>query len=255
MIKWCSYCIHFIGECEPWGDYQISHGVCPACYQRLLTSDVPHPGPVQEFKAFFRSMQRLARLDHPGDVARILAESRRLGIPAMDLMLGILQPLLVEIGLLWAAGRVTVAAEHHFSALVDDLLAHLRPGPDPAAEPGPPRLVLLGAEGNDHVLGLKMAGPYFLAAGVPTLTLLTPLPARELLELLDHHRPAAVGFSIALPEQLAQVQETARRIRRLPAPPRHLLVGGAAARAGLALDPALDLRLCRQLPEALALLR
>ena len=84
---------------------------------------------VQEIKAFFRSMQKIARSDGQPDMDEILKESRRLHIPPMDLMLGILQPLLVEMGELWVSGEITVATEHRFSELVCDLMMHIRNDP------------------------------------------------------------------------------------------------------------------------------
>jgi CheY-like chemotaxis protein len=117
----------------------------------------------------------------------------------------------------------------------------------------PPRLLLVSAEDNRHTLGLQMAEPFFIANGVPTLTVLAGLPLKEVLDLLEFHKPEAVGFSVALAGQMNQVRKAAGRIRNLPDPPLHLLVGGPAVRRGLELDPALGIRACRQLSDVLSL--
>lgn len=255
MIKWCSYCLHFISECEPWDDYQISHGVCDTCFGKVSTSNPPDLAALKGLRAFFHSMQLVARSGSPMDVDLFLEESNRHHLLPMDLLLGILQPLLVEIGNLWAAGQVTVTTEHRFSALVGELLAHVRRELKQDPRPESPKLLLLTAEGNYHVLGLKMAEPFFVANGVPTITVVPGLPIEEVMDLLERHQPWAVGFSVALESQMDQVLQVAKRVKQLSGPPRHILVGGPAVRMGLELDPSLGIRVCRQLSEVLSLLQ
>jgi CheY-like chemotaxis protein len=198
-------------------------------------------------------MQLVARSGSPMEVGQILEESKRHHILPMDLLLGILQPLLVEIGKLWASGQATVAMEHRFSDLVGELLAHVRKDFKQDPKPESPKLLLLTAEGNYHVLGLKMAEPFFVANGVPTITVVPGLPIEEVLDLLDRHQPWAVGFSVALESQMVQVHQVAERVRQLPGPPRHILVGGPVVRMGLELDPSLGILACRQLSDVLPL--
>lgn len=253
MIKWCSYCLHFISECEPWDDYQISHGVCDACFKKVTASTPPAPKAFQDLRAFFHSMQMVARSGQPMDVGLMLEESSRHHIRPMDLLLGMLQPLLVEIGELWASGQVTVSMEHRFSDLVGDLLAHVRRGFRQDPRPESPKLLLLTAEGNRHVLGLRMAEPFFVANGVPTITVVPGLPIEEVMDLLERHQLWSVGFSVAMASQMDQVQEVAKRVKKLSGPPRHILVGGPAVRMGLELDPSLGILAFRQLSDVLPL--
>ena len=254
MIKWCSYCVRFLCECEPYDDCMISHGVCQACYQKALASGAPDKKSFQELKDFFRSMQLIAHSGNPAEVHSIIEESRRLHIPPMDLLLGILQPLLVEIGKLWASGAVTVATEHRFSALVGDLLAQIRIDSHGDARPVSPQLMLINAEENYHTLGLQIGEVYFMACDIPTLTVVPGLPIKEVMDLLDLHKPKAVGFSVALAPQMKQVWEVAERMQGLPDPPKHLLVGGAAVRKGLDSERSLWIHVCRQLTDVPPLL-
>lgn len=253
MIKWCSYCLHFISECEPWDDYQISHGVCHACFEKVSASNTLDAEAFQGLRAFFHYMQLVARSGSPIEVGLILEESNRHHILPMDLLLGILQPLLVEIGKLWASGQITVATEHRFSDLVGEILSHVRREFNQVPRPESPKLLLLTAEGNAHVLGLKMAEPFFVANGVPTITVTPGLPIEEVLDLLERHQPWAVGFSVALASQMDQVHEVAKLAKQLSGPSRHILVGGPAVRMGLELDPSLGILACRQLSDVLPL--
>jgi methanogenic corrinoid protein MtbC1 len=254
LIRWCSYCCRFICECEPWDDYRITHGVCQSCFQLAAAGNLPDLQAMEEIKRFFRSMQDLARSGTPGEVDGILRHSRSLRVAPMDLLLGILQPLLVEIGQLWKAGRVTVAAEHQFTALAGRLMAQVRKESPGAAASGPAKLVLVNAEGNDHSLGLMMAEYYFVACGIATLRVKEGSSVQEILDLLDGHRPEAVGFSVAMAPQMRQVRKVVARIGELAHPHPHILLGGPAVRMGLDLGLASGIRPCRQPLEGLRFL-
>jgi methanogenic corrinoid protein MtbC1 len=251
MIKWCSYCIRFIGEVAPYEDFLITHGVCQACAPKVLSFGPSDKRDSQALRTFFQSLQETARTGTRNEVARILEKRRRLDLSTLDLMMGMLQPLLTEIGALWAVGKVTVSTEHRFSALAGDLLAQARLEAGLEARSGPPSLLLITAEDNYHTLGLQMAEIYFAAHGLTTLTVTPGLPPGEVLDLVAFHQPQAVGFSLAQAHGMNQILALAKRLHALPMPPRHVLVGGAAARRGL--DPATGVRICRDLAEVLPL--
>ena len=257
MLKWCAYCQHFIGECEPFDEYLISHGVCHACAPKVLDFSADDRQALGGVQAFFAALQASARDQRALDLGFVLEESRRLAVRPLDLMMGVFQPLLHEIGALWADGKVTVAMEQRFSALVDDWLAaqRLRAAEGAAAEPGRPSLILLNAEGNHHRFGLQMAESFFSALAIPCLTVTQGLPLDEILALLDQHRPQALGFSVALPGQMKQVLEVAEAAKALPVPPRHILVGGPAVRQGQCGAPGPGIHACRELTEILPFLQ
>ena len=245
MIKWCSYCLHFMDECEPYDRYIISHGVCPDCAPKALAFTRADKDALQGLRTFFIDLQTAARAGVALDWAEVLEESRWLGIPPLDLLMGLLQPLLEEVGELWARGRMTVLAEHRFTAMAEALAARLRQ--DGQAMAATPRLLLVNADRNFHTLGVQMAELYFTAIGLPHLTIAPGLPTEELLDLVRLHRPEVLGFSVALVQHLAQVETVARRLGDLPFTPPVLLVGGPAVRQGLVPDPALGIQVCRSL--------
>ena len=257
MLKWCAYCQGFMGECEPFDQFLISHGLCQACAPKFLTFSLADKQGLQGLSQFFVSLQKAARDPAPLPFGAILAESRRLAVPPLDLMMGVFQPLLDEVGALWAAGQLTVAMEHRFTALVNDWVATHRAdtAEGPRVQPGRPRLILLNAEGNFHVLGLQMAECYCASVGIPALTIMPGLPLSEILDLVDQHRPQVLGFSVALADQMTQVLEVADRVKALAVPPQHILVGGAAARQGLEVAPGLGIQVCRALTDMLPFLQ
>jgi methanogenic corrinoid protein MtbC1 len=251
MIKWCAYCQQFMHECRPFEDYQITHGICKVCFPKVAASVPKDKQGLEGVTSFYRSMEKIAFSGSTRDVAAILEESRRLGIRPLDLMMGILQPLLAQIGELWLANKISVAEEHRFSTLVGDLLALSRQEQPGDAQRPAPELIMLNALDNYHVLGLQMAEVFFSTQGIPTLTVVPGLPTTEIIDLLALHRPRALGVSVALPAHMQQVREVVNRLGELPAPPTRILVGGPAIRLGLEPDPSHRFTLCNTFDDAL----
>lgn len=243
VIKWCSYCQHFIEEVEPFEDFTLTHGVCAECAPRVADFSLAERTAAHEFRLFFSALHRTAVHGSRIEASHLLEESQRLGIRPMDLMMGLLQPLLREIGRLWARGEITVATEHRFTALATDLVAHFRAAL-PAPAQGQPELALFTAEGNYHTLGLQMAEAHCAAIGLPALIVVPGLPTGEVLDLLRRHRPQVVGFSVAMPEQMAQVRAVAEALEHLPPLRLPIQVGGPAVRLGLELSPDPRIQLC-----------
>lgn len=254
MILWCDYCQQFITEIEPFDDYGVSHSVCRSCALKVATSGQADVDALAGIIDFYHSLDYIALSWEPPDIDAILAESRRLGIRPVDLMVGVLQPLLAKVGDMWSAGELSVASEHRITTMVQDLLIGLHePGKRRGREPKP-RVILINAENNFHTLGLTMAEVYFASYGIPALMVVPGLPTEEILDVIARTRPEIVGFSVALSTQMAQVREVAARLRPLPGRPKHFVVGGPAVRLGLNPDITLRIRVCKNLAEVAGLL-
>ena len=255
MIRWCSYCQRFMDEKEPYDNYLVTHGVCADC----LGKDDDHLARagtrVAPIAAFYAELRRTVLGGAEPDLEQLLARCQAYGGRPMDLMMGMLQPLLYEIGDLWAQGRITVAIEHRFSALAGELIKHFQPS-GPARAPGrAPSLVLLPAWGNHHILGLEMARSYFAASGFPAQVETAWMSTSGLLDQLERQDLKALGFSVALPAQMEQVYEVAQALGPRGHRTPRILVGGPAVRRGLELraDLGQGIRLCMTLQEAAAL--
>jgi methanogenic corrinoid protein MtbC1 len=254
VIKWCAYCQQFITEIEPFDDYRVSDGVCRSCLPKLGTLEKANVDALADIIDFYRALDYIALSSEQPDIDTILAESRRLGIRPVDLMVGLLHPLLAKIGDLWSAGELSVASEHRITTMVQDLLTGLREPGKPRGRQVDPRVVLINAENNYHTLGLTMAEVFFASHGIPALTVVPGLPTEEILALVARTRPEVLGFSVALSTQMAQIREVAGRLRPLPGRPKHFLIGGPAVRMGLNPDLSFGIRVCRNLAEVVGLL-
>ena len=92
--------------------------------------------------------------------------------------------------------------------------------------------LLLPALDNLHTLGIEMAGSFGAGIGLKVRVAASGLPTALLLPLLAELQPRAVGLSIALPAQVAQVLEVAEALDAWPGPRPLLLAGGHAVRRG-----------------------
>jgi methanogenic corrinoid protein MtbC1 len=237
MIVWCAYCQTFQGEKAPIDAYALTHGVCASCEARAAIDDEAAVRAIQPIVAFYARLRAQAEASAAIPARALLDEAKSLGIAPIDLLWGMLQPLLYEIGDLWSQGRVTIATEHRFSMNVEtvlDAIAETLPAPAPARR-GAVDFLLVNAEGDHHVIGVRMVDLFLRMRGRSTFLVVPGLPSREVLALAGELEPKTIGVSIALPEHAVRVREivdgTSGFLRR----PR-VIVGGWAVKMGLSLD-------------------
>ena len=132
MIRWCSNCQTYQGEVPPFDSYAITHGICEVCAAKGLMLGGPALAKIQPIVDFHNRVREEAKAGFITPPHSLLAEAITLEIQPIDLLIGLLQPALYEIGELWARGEVSIATEHRFSATVEDLttlvLEHVRHG-------------------------------------------------------------------------------------------------------------------------------
>jgi len=236
VIRWCSYCQRFLGEVPPLDSYDLTHGICRVCRERETFHDQEALERLDPVKRFFAEIKVLALSGAPFAPRDLLEQSRRLGIAPLDFLMGILQPLLYEIGERWARGEVTVVTEHRFTALTAAFiqLAEIGLQAPPASDA---RVVLLSAHENYHTLGIQIASAYLHLSGVACEAIYPSLPLAEAIALVRRRRPLVLGFSVAAPAQMQYVHDIVREVPshgvRLP----RILVGGSLVRTGRLPDP------------------
>lgn len=153
-------------------------------------------------------------------------------------------PLLEEIGDSWAQGELEIRHEHFFSEVLEDQLRSLRV-PLQASAGGRP-VVVASLPNELHSLGLQIAALNIAASG-RTVHILGPnLPAEEIVSAAGTLGAIAVGLSISLYADPANVQEQAEAIRSGLPDHVELWLGGAGAAvfndlpAGMVGVPTLD---------------
>ncbi|QSX78707.1 MerR family transcriptional regulator [Agrilutibacter solisilvae] len=148
-------------------------------------------------------------------------------LPMTVLLTRVVMPLLREVGLRWADGRLAVAQERLVSSLLRmRLLAVLSPPPREQR----PRVLFATLPGERHELGLIAAALQAQDAGMPVLYLGTELPADEIARVADKLDAAGVALSSMDPEQARPALAELRQLDRVLAPAVPVWLGGANAR-------------------------
>ena len=148
-------------------------------------------------------------------------------LPMAILMGRVVMPLLQEVGLRWADGRLAVAQERLVSSLLRmRLLAVLSPPPRERR----PRVVFATLPGERHELGLIAVALQAHEAGVPVLYLGTELPAIEIARVAAKLDAAGVALSSLDPQQARSALEELRQLDAALAPGLPVWLGGANAR-------------------------
>lgn len=208
MIRWCCYCQAFLGERAPYDDPQFTHTICPACDAKL-EQDAPLDRETHAVRELFRQILDRARSGDEHACAPLLERARELGLGTESVLVGLLQPALYQAGLDWQGGTMSVTAEHRLTRWCGRALALIPPAP--RATP-PIDLLIIQTPGNAHTLGARIAGRALEARGFAVEVVTPGVPVGEMIALARELRPAAIGFSCALP---ASVQVAAELIMQL----------------------------------------
>jgi len=186
-------------------DFGITHGMCPRCKAKgakQLDLEMDH-------SLFLKHSQaELMQVGERGDVqaaATIIEMAKSWGIRPVEMLIGLIAPLLYVIGEGWEQGKVSVAEEHRFTLFCEDvfrLVDEAFRGKDVETRHSQGlRVVLLNAYGNDHTLAIRILALWLKAKGFDALVLDPPPPPALLSATVRNLKPAAVLISLALSEQ------------------------------------------------------
>jgi DNA-binding transcriptional MerR regulator len=162
------------------------------------------------------------------DASRLLACAFAL-FTVEQVIEGMIEPALGEIGERWAQGKATITTEHFASALLRAQLEALYRS-EPLPDAGP--LILVGcAPGELHELGALVLALLLrrLRSGLRVVYLGQSVEPGQLLETIQAQRPAVVCLSACLAEHRQGIADLSRRLETLPAIQRPSLVFGGQA--------------------------
>ncbi|MEI6127109.1 MAG: cobalamin B12-binding domain-containing protein, partial [Pseudomonadota bacterium] len=112
-------------------------------------------------------------------------------------------------------------------------LHHLR-------QSGRPQVLLVNAEDNHHVLGIRMLEFMLMLHQVSTYTVFPVIPTAEVFKLIQELNPPIVGISVSLGIQMHSVRELLELVKNLEPPLKpQIYIGGQSIRLGL--NPQLNL--------------
>ncbi len=179
--------------------------------------------------------------------AAVLDDASSARLRAVDILLGIVAPMLYEIGRQWERAVISVADEHRFTTFCEELfdLVSTRRSPELAsrlATVSGEDVVLLNAAGNQHTLALRILSLWLAHEGVHTWPVsrdgdvadAVAHTVAETMALVQRVNPKMVLVSMSLAEQRAGVVAVVESLTTLPETRRpRILVGGYAVKMGL----------------------
>jgi hypothetical protein len=241
MLKWCSYCQQLMHEIAPYDDLGITHGMCGDCKPKHLDA---HVEPDLTHARFVGAIQsRLAEAGWRNDLAAaeaVIATCGAANMRGVDILVGVIAPLLYQIGRDWELGLITVADEHRFTRFCEDvftIIVRTRGASLVHAEGESGQRVdtlLMNAPGNSHTLAMRMLVLWLADKGMAARVLTRPLSIPDLVILLGSARPRRLLISLALVGQVAGVVEIIEGLAALPGRSRpRIIVGGHAVKHGL----------------------
>lgn len=138
----------------------------------------------------------------------------------------LLTPAMYHIGALWENNEITVADEHLATAICDFVISAV--DHRELAEQGAERKVMvLGPEGEDHYIGLKMVAGLFREHGWSVKYMGPNLPLPHALAAAEKWKPDVIALSAALVYRLPSLKTYTQEFLALEIKPA-VLVGGRA---------------------------
>ena len=232
MLRWCAYCQEFQGEIAPLDIFTTTHGICPACQAKgmaQLDSEIGNSHRLREIQGLLYAAGKA------GDMAaapRIVHSALAAGLRPVDILVGLITPLLYLIGVEWETNLITVADEHRFTSFCERVfelvVPEVKAGDVPIPGTRDALVFLMNARGNHHNLGIRILSLWLQSKGIRSRNLHPPPSPDTVFQLATETRPRAILISLALESQKAYVYSIARTIEALPRPSPTLIVGGHA---------------------------
>lgn len=237
MLRWCAYCQEFQGEVAPLDTYATTHGICPVCKAKgigRLDTEIGNSHRVRDIQ------ELLYEAGKTGEVAAassIVHRAFEAGLRPVDILVGIITPLLYRIGAEWESHEITVADEHRFTSFCERVFELVKLEAITAGAPNQgdchAQVFLTNARGNSHTLGIRIVALWLQSKGIETREFDPPPSAEALVELVAEIRPQAILISLALDRQKSYVWAIAQRLEALQHPRPTLIVGGYAIKQKL----------------------
>jgi methanogenic corrinoid protein MtbC1 len=187
---------------------------------REVATDGPSPGP---------SVASVLAAVGRDDVSGLRSALRQgaLALGPKRFLTELAHPVCVQVGELWAAGKLEVRHEHVLSECLSAQLRIMMSAYEDRA--GASRVLLATLSGERHGLGLEMVQVYLAVSQVTPVLLGIDTPADQIVEAARSHAADAIGLLVT---EASDLEATTKHLRWMIAElPRRiaLWIGGAAA--------------------------
>jgi len=183
---------------------------------KILTSNAPMRSQVDldaKHVSIYAADYTQALIDGNKKQAETIAlQSLTQSLNLIDMEVGIIQPAMIEIGLLWQQNKLTVAQEHLATAISQNVLARAFAKAE-FSDPIEKKIICACVEGNHHGLGLRMISDAYEVSGWDVSFLGTDTPNRSIISQVDKEKPDALALSVSMPHQILGLKELLIQLR------------------------------------------
>ena len=237
MLKWCSYCQQFMGEAPDFENLIITHGTCQECHPATLRPEKLDLTHARFLKSIQHELWNAGQHNDLKAAESTIDDAVNAGLRPVDILIGIIAPILYQVGEDWKKGTLTVEGEHQFTAFCEKVIDLVDFNFNVSAFANPMaalETLLTSAPGNRHTLAVRILALWLASKGRRTQIVDTQNNLQQLLSLIRTTRIKLLLISISLAEQCNGVKEIIGRIAELPMPIRpKVVVGGYAVKLGL----------------------
>jgi methanogenic corrinoid protein MtbC1 len=240
MLKWCSYCQQFMHEIAPYDDFSVTHGLCGSCdatHQDLFATDEIQRA--HFLSEVFQALFDAGRHEDFKAASRIVEKAIASNCRPVDILIGMISPMLFEIGEEWKRGALSVEAEHRFTAFSERVISLVesktRKGHAASRVASSTALLfLMNAPGNRHDLAVRIMSLWLRSRGANVRIIEDDVDRDDLLRRVDAERPRYLLISMALTDHRDPVAEIVNAMQGVPGDARpKIIVGGYPVKAGL----------------------
>ncbi len=143
----------------------------------------------------------------------------------------VIGPAMKRIGDLWEQNAISVDDEHLATEISHKVAARLFWRSMNGAPQSGKRVVMAAVQGEQHVLGLRMAADVLELAGYDVAYLGANLPLNSLIHACRTHEPHVLGLTVSMPLSIPTLMWEVGEVRKLAQPPRVIIGGRVAATA------------------------
>jgi len=232
MIRWCAGCQKYMGETAPFENFSLTHGLCEKCVLEYKNKTYDFKK-IKSIVAFYRKIFDEIHIMKE-DIEDIIKEAKELNIQEEDLIFGLLQPILYEIGKRWECGLITPETEHKYSFIVLKILKTMASNSENFnlyADSKTPKIILAPIHTNVHFIGLYMLEYLLSCKKVPHKFIKKSLTNEQLFFFVEKYQPETLGLSLSMPQQLSYLPQMVSLLSTLPFSCK-LLCGGYAINQG-----------------------
>jgi MerR family transcriptional regulator, light-induced transcriptional regulator len=179
----------------------------------------------------------------------VLREAIEAGVDEATMDDAVIAPALRAVGDLWEAGELSIAEEHLATEIALRVIALQRDLHRVVRRRATTVVVLAAVEGEQHVVGLRMAGSLLIHAGYDVKQLGPSVPPQSLGVVVDRFRAHVVGLSATMASSIIAVPEAVGMVRTVR-PAAGIVLGGRGVPSRFVEQP--NLKLCTQVADVVA---